>query len=533
MKNRIILITFILYFNTGSIMQAFAQIFVPPALTEVSYNVGPIQPRNTGSDILELGGGDIYRVSVWEPTVNGDGFGWLVDYGGNTYTGTLPFQNLSSMGDPDVCLVHSVDLGQVLAFIVYYDQSSSTWYVESYYWDTSSLTFVIAYTPYALDVGGVGTTINIDGTATPDGKFVVVWDDASNATYATVGDANSYIIANKIFIRDGTSPDLSIYVDALGNYNVVHIALLNSGVDLTVLDFDFADLAVSNTSNVVTALAAQSPPNGGVFRYPRIASPTDINNAPNEWTVVAEEYVASGPQHYIVAYNNGNTTPLYYNDGVGGNPLLIDDANYFPVVCYDRNYPANGAGIWVGWNFACDKSNFAYSNIINNAEYGIIMNCDLNAIPLTADCWILPDNITPNNGDLAGFISMAGRYASDRIFITFAKHVVNGSMVEDVFYKDVANVSAATSMRIAPTDPSEHNSISSEMEDLCVNTDDLLQVEIRSVDARLLHRGSLTCQQWTGFMQQWQQQQAEGLYLYKVISAASGKSYQGKITRVN
>ena len=53
---------------------AFSQFIPSTGFVGVPYVSGALS-RNTGCDILEFGG-DVYRVSVWEPTGTTLSFGW-------------------------------------------------------------------------------------------------------------------------------------------------------------------------------------------------------------------------------------------------------------------------------------------------------------------------------------------------------------------------------------------------------------------------------------------------------------------------
>ncbi|MBK7966515.1 MAG: hypothetical protein IPK10_15390 [Bacteroidetes bacterium] len=53
--------------------------FTNPLLPDQSFSAGTVYGRNTGCDILDYG--DVYRVSVWEPTGTTQAFGWVVTSG--------------------------------------------------------------------------------------------------------------------------------------------------------------------------------------------------------------------------------------------------------------------------------------------------------------------------------------------------------------------------------------------------------------------------------------------------------------------
>ncbi|MFM7015685.1 MAG: hypothetical protein ACKOX3_05085, partial [Bacteroidota bacterium] len=148
--------------------------FVPPVIQDSSYGVSPIYSRNTGCDIMTFND-NTYRVSVWEHDTLKRGIGWVVDYNGNHFVGTLPYTYSDGIIDPDVCLLTKSD-STLLAAVAYYDSLSSNYYLEIFEWKPSILSFSSVYVTSFAN-GNFGTTLNIDGNSKIDGEFTIVWDD--------------------------------------------------------------------------------------------------------------------------------------------------------------------------------------------------------------------------------------------------------------------------------------------------------------------------------------------------------------------
>ena len=421
----------------------YAQFTPPFPLPEYSYSAASTQPRNTGCDIYHYNSDD-YRVSVWEPTGTTVAFGWDVDYGGNNYTGTSSLTYTSGVGDPDVCLVEKS--GDIFAIVAYYHLPTTRWYWETFEFDVTTTSFITFTSAAALDAGSFGTSINIDGNERAAGEFAIVWDDASGRIFTSVGDMSSFILGSRINIASGAYPDVSMIYD--GNNDVVHFAYIDVNGDLLVDDHQFGTLATGSagsSSNVFNS----SPSGSNQFYYPRIASPNGSTGSPSEWTTVVEE-TDNSMVYLITGFNNASSTPIYYNDGNApqNSPFNISgEPNYHVSVAYDSNYPTDG--VWVGWNMNNQLGNLNNNGaIVNDADYSIVLKCNSNAVPIFGGTyWQVPNGIVAGNLDLSGFMSMAGRYGNDEIFLSYVNVILNGSSVDDVVYKKVPGVNTASSFK--------------------------------------------------------------------------------------
>jgi hypothetical protein len=411
------------------VTNAYAQ-FTSASITDFGHgvaNISTYQPRTTGNDVLEFNG-DIYCVSVWENTSNTSDnlFGWSV----NGSMGTTTFTHDNEVRDPDVCLVNYQNA--VYAIVAYYS------FIGRHYWQAfqwNGFTFASVANAQAFFTGGFGTTVNIDANDHNDGQFCILWDDPHGDVYAVVGDIASFTLNSNVLVYSGTgtSPDVSLYYD--GSNNIAHITYIDGMGDLIVDDHSYATLAAGSAGSLSNVLTV-SPQSGLNFYYPRIASPNGNNSSTNDWTVVAEETNHSGT-YYIVGFNNGSTTPIIYNDGTYISPPtdLSNTPNYYPSVTYDSNFPTDG--IWVGWT---------YSDGLNT-DKPIALKCDNTAIPVISSYWEAPLNFTTN--DYAINMSMAGRYASDELFLTFIAYIINGTTIDDIYIKNITGAGSTSSFKFS------------------------------------------------------------------------------------
>jgi hypothetical protein len=447
--------------------------FVLPSIQDSSYGVSPIYSRNTGCDILTFYN-NTYRVSVWEHDTINRNMGWVVDYNGKPYTGTLPFTYSNGITDPDVCLLTKSN-STVLAAVAYYEISSSNYYLEIFEWKTSTMAFSSVYITN-FSHANFGTTINIDANSNLDGEFAIVWDDTSNNIYAAVGNSSSAILSTN-WITNGKNPDVSIYVD--NNSDVIHLCYINNvNGKLTVSDYNFSDLS-ANFVNIISGPYTYDPIILNYkWQYPRIASPGPNGGSVNEWTVVAFEHENStstpSPNWYVRGINNGGVSTINYNlDSVDISKV----ANYYVSVCYSSNYPTDG--IYVGWSFF-HENQFSgipiYNNIIDSADYSIVVRCDKFAMPKDSLYWQVSNSISAGNYDISSFLSLAGRHADNELFVTYQNISLGGANIWDVNYKMIKSIDTATSFKT-------NNIISSP---LIGNNRDLFQTSYYTLDGRLL-----------------------------------------------
>jgi hypothetical protein len=449
-----------------NVLLASAQ-FVSPVIQDSSYGISPIYSRNTGCDIMAFNN-NTYRVSVWGNATTNKGFGWVVDYMGNNYIGTLPLTYSGYLEDPDVCLLTKSD-STLLAAVVYYDSLSSNYYLEIFEWKSGILAFSSVYVS-TFAHAPFGTTLNIDGNSKLDGEFTIVWDDQSKRIFASVGNSSSVIISTNQ-LADGINPDVSLYVD--GGADVVHVCYIDTtSGELTVTDYNFNDLA-SSSVNIIAGPYAYLPINSSYkWEFPRIASPGPIGGSSSEWTVVGVEHeITLTPlsNWYIQGVNNGGSGVINYNVA---SIDLSKYPNYYSSVCYSNNYPSDG--IYVGWSFYSGNQNF--NNVVSDADYSIVLSCNNNAIPIDSLFWQVPYSITSGNYDISSFLSLAGRHADNELFATYQNISIGGTNIWDVNYKMIKSISSATSFK-------SNQNISPSM----INSSkELLQKSYYSLDGKLL-----------------------------------------------
>jgi hypothetical protein len=443
--------------------------FVPASVVGVPTGVAATYPRSTGNDILDVGS-DTYRVWVWDPSGTTRGIAWNVNYGGISYTGTDNLTHTSNVLDPDVCLIQ--DGSTVYAIVAYYDANSSAWYWQAFEWTGSSFTSVA---PAALfDYGNYGNTVNIDGG--PGGTFVIVWDNLNGDVKALAGDLTLSpinIYSNQIISYNASSPDVSCY-----DGNDVHIVYINSNGQLQMNDYSFGDIAFLFPIAYATFLVSPGLGTGFNFFEPRIACPAATSGSWTNWTIVVQE--SDGSRNYIVGYNDGNTTPIIYNDGTFPiSPAnIITTPNYYASVTYDSNYPADG--IWVGWTL--DNSIGSWSTSSSNTIMPIVLQCDNNAYPLSNPrYWEVPDRLTPY--DISDLLSLSGRNSNDVVFATYVNIVLGGSSTDDVYTKEIT-ASSATSFRSSAKSSSISNSR------IVNNSNEMLTLKLMDLNGRIIYTTS-------------------------------------------
>ena len=413
--------------------------FVLPTIPDSSYGSNSVYSRRTGCDIYYLNDSAIYRASVWEQDSAARGFGYVVDYNGTRYQGTLPFYCTDHVLNADVCLLKNSS-NTITAAVVYNDYNNNNYFLEYFEWKATIKDFVSVYVD-TLYSTTTGTTLNIDGNSSVDGEFAIVWDDNDSIIYYVVGSiANG--VNNTRVLTYGISPDVSMYFD--GTNDVVHVVYIDTlNYELTVSDYNFSDLLLSITSPLYTQSVA--PGTNLKWAFPRIASPGPNAGGVNEWTVIALEWELTN--WYVTGFNNSLATRIPYNYNNIPNKL-IDVPNYDLSVCYSNNYPTDG--IYVGWAFYADPSKFSstISNISINTNYSIVLRCDNSAIKLDTAYWQVSSSITSYNNDFSSFLSMASRHGSDELFATYQNMVIDSNNLYDINYKSIVPISSATSFKV-------------------------------------------------------------------------------------
>lgn len=515
LKSKIKIIVCLLLSNF--VNQIHAQ-FSPPTYTDYAFGVSPTQSKNTGNDILEYNG-DIYRVFVWEPNGSAGGIGWQV----NSTTGYTTLTPTCPVLDPDVCLVQSGET--IYAVAVYYDNCNGEWDIEIFDWNGSAFNSVSFL---SFDFGSFGSTVNIDGNDHPDGQFAVVWDHSNGDIYSFASDIPNFPVINTVQVAAGQFPDVSLYYNE--SDDVVHIAYidLNTPGNLIVDDHDYFVLATGSSapSNVLSV----GPPSH-VFYYPRIASPNANSSSSAEWTVVVEDNNSS-LEYYIVGFNNGNITPIPYNNGTY-LAAINDGPNYYPSVTYDNNYPSNG--IWVGWqfdDFIGNYSTFSNPGIVLSSAYSVVLKCDNSGVPLGIGLnpptyWQVPNGIV--SGDISGFLSLSGRYANDELFLTYLDFVLNGLNVDDIYIKNAPSISGAVEMRFSNND--NQNQSSNTLSGFYKgSTDELFHITLYDLSGKALLDYSGTRTEIGSFLKTSESNIPSSLYLVRIISVGSNKYFTGKIS---
>lgn len=413
--------------------------FVLPTIPDSSYGSNSVYSRRTGCDIYYLNDSAIYRASVWEQDSASRGFGYVVDYNGTRYQGTLPFYCTDHVLNADVCLLKNSS-NTITAAVVYNDYNNNNYFLEYFEWKATIKDFVSVYVD-TLYSTTTGTTLNIDGNSSVDGEFTIVWDDNDSIIYYVVGSiANG--VNNTRVLTYGISPDVSMYFD--GTNDVVHVVYIDTlNYELTVSDYNFSDLLLSITSPLYTQSVA--PGTNLKWAFPRIASPGPNAGGINEWTVIALEWKLTN--WYVTGFNNSLATRIPYNY-MPAPTQLSNVPNYDMSVCYSNNYPNDG--IYVGWAFESDTTKFSipYYNILNNTNYSIVLRCDNSAIKLDTAYWQVSSSITSYNNDFSSFLSMASRHGSDELFATYQNMVIDSNNLYDINYKSIVPISSATSFKV-------------------------------------------------------------------------------------
>ncbi len=397
-----------------------------------------VVPRgHVGNDILDFNG-DTYAVSVWGDASTSPGIAWEVNYSASSYSSCTTFAQTTFIFNPDVCLVE--DGTDVYAIVVYWKGSTSnTYYWEPYIWANSGGWGFQRISSGTFNSASFGTSLHIDGN--DNGEFVIVWDDTSPEVYVETGDVLSgpALSTNIVGVSNGGngySPDACIFHD--GGNNIVHIAYIDNNGDLNVDDHAFSTLASGSASSLSTQL--NTSPLINAFYFPRIACPNSTGGG-GDWLVVVEDNDGSS-DFSITGYTSGTTNT--YNDGSAAPYTALNSfANYRPVVTYSDQ----GTTAWVGWIF----DNYSTGSIGGTVDafYPIAIECDGQGNVFGTDYWVVP--YTLGTADELDFLSISGRYASDKLYLTY-----NNVLTSEIWTKFIDPISSATSFRNGNINPSSY-----------------------------------------------------------------------------
>ena len=456
-----------------------AQPFTSAVLSDNGAGVN-VSASNTGNDILSVGS-DVYRVSVWtDPAGSHPGMSWVVDAAYH-WANKQDFNQTSNILHTDVCLVKDgSDVWAIVAW--YYSGSGASWNIEAYKWTTSGTNGTFSYQGNDYVNGSYGTTLNIDGD--DNGNFVAVYDDNNQDIYALTGTVTGGFAMNSAVQLSlsggiGIYPDVGLYFNNNGPVEMAYVCYIEaSGASIIYIDeYDFSQLSGGTGSN--NPIVNNSAQNNMYFSDCRIACP-DQNGSQGEWTVVVLESDHSSYWN-IVGYNsNNNTTAIYYNDGtyVSPNGSIKGLPNSGPVVTYESNHP-NDPSVYVGWMVSDLGNANAY---VPNANFPVVMPCDLDGIPTAGTYWIVPYTLATN--DAVSCLSLSVRYANDKVFATYWNVNSNGN----VYTKEVT-ASSASSMKVLADHPAQVYSPEN-VADMYPAIEEVAVINVYNLNGQLVLNGS-------------------------------------------
>jgi hypothetical protein len=420
-----------------------------------AYSFGSTTVLNTGNDKRDLIS-HTFEVSVWDDgSANTPEIGWNVDNLSFFGTATLSY---SDAFDPDVCLVQ--DGTYAYAIVVYWTSTGNGFYYDVFRSNGGNFA-ILAASPYLLQNGNFGTTINIDSD--DNDRFAIVWDDSGQNIWCGVGRASSGPPAitacgiNQLETGIAQMPDVAMFWNGTFEDVLITYVFTNQNLQLYINyqtwsalnnctptvggfnSFDSWSHTVPTSPNPTTfSWPAITVGNGGYYQYPRIAAGSGFRD---QWSVEVEDNAsgAGGSGYYIVGFTNasniwsGPADVVYhvYNDGVTttDSPYNISSlVNLRPVVTYDNssNY------FFVGWTFYNISGNSSNGKTV--ANYPIVLWCDVKGDRVwTANYykyWEVPDLATSDDKQV---LSVAGRYVTDNLYTYYGWD--NTSTTTDVWYK--------------------------------------------------------------------------------------------------
>jgi len=349
------------------------------------------------------------------------------------------------------------------------------------------------------------------------GNFVIVWDNSFQQirvrTGSIVGAAPALSLTScPDPVQYGHSPDVSI-VGAFTNYRVLITYINNSG-NLRVGHQSWGNLD-NNPSGPcpLGTLLNENPGAGFFFQYPRIACPVGPIAFPT-YEVVVERFKPTGiPEYGIRGYNIAGpiTTMLIYDyTDLTGIPYGFADVlsvvpNHGPAVTYDDH-----GNIWVGWTMDNDPAGVTGAI---EAQYPIGLICAADGAPQVAGTyWNVPVGVLP--GQSKESLSLAGRYATDKLFLTFSD-VPN----DQVWHKVVENPDGLGHFRFAQ---SVTNGIS-------VPDDELLTLQLFDLSGRLVYSAKIFNSEINQSVAGITAGMPDGLYLLRAVAGNGTAAHIRKV----
>jgi hypothetical protein len=442
---------FILVFAMAlTITNTKAQFQTASVSETVISSVGSSKPTVTsiGNDIIRVNG-DVFKVTVINDLSTSDNPGIQWETFTGTYNGYTLLNYTSGILFVDAVLIYNEDNScqntRFDVIVAYSDASNS--YLETFYWDYASNTFVS--NSYWTIGGPASTAINID--ANELGEFVITWDEAStgdcyalNGSYTSSCGDPSLVSGNAATICSGCeSPDVAINYD--GSTHRVYFCFIDNSV-LKVEHDDFSD--INGSYSATSDYASASPYPAHDFNIPRIACPNSWHGDVRDFMVVAEDRDI-GTDELIFGvnrYQSGTPTECYYNDGGTCSPgdISVPGAAHFrPVVTYNST---SNQDIWIGWNL--DNLSGAISTTYD-ALYPIVLALDYAGNTISHNYLDVPVFVT--SADEIGPLAISGRYHTDNFYSFYNTWAYQGSATIDLYSKSVAQTSTS-SLRLANSD---------------------------------------------------------------------------------
>jgi len=421
-----------------------AQFFVPASgsYSENNFSAGAYDPLNTGNDVLSQGD-FLWQVSVCDANASGsEAFEWdfYIPYP-SLYHGLTSFY-YDDAQDPDVCIVSDVNMAaDVYGIAVYYSPSQTDFILEVFVLSNPCISVAVT----GLTGGNVNNlhVINIDSDE--QNHFAIVYEDDNGDIYCQTGSIVTTVLTLNCtplqIWTGGTMPDVTVHKGA-SSYEHIVFTFIDGNGDVQVYDDDYVNYTSGGGCTPALNYLYNSPPVYS-FNRPRIAS--NPNGSTLLWTVVVEDN--NGGDYFIDGFteNGSGVTARIYNDGsLYPNYDITDASNLRPVVTYD--YAEDN--IFVGWTFNNSAPVYPYNNPgdPDEADYPVMLVCDLNGDPITHTSYLEVPNVVNTNPSTETYaeLSIAARFS--RVYTYFTYSCATGC--DDIYTKDVPQT--ASQLRAAP-----------------------------------------------------------------------------------